>query len=126
MYCLSVLLSVRLYVSLPESNKRYVTLCQIVHSHGGQRGSQTGQYNGPVHVAVDDNEAVFVADYVNGRVTLLSPTLNYVREVVSPDKLNGLPSQLCFGAHKHHLYIADNEVSSGKTIAGRVVVFRVQ
>jgi len=28
----------------------------IVHSHGGQRGSDTGQYNVPLHLAVDDNE----------------------------------------------------------------------
>ena len=32
----------------------------IVHSHGGQPGSDTGQYNVPVHLAVDNNEFVFV------------------------------------------------------------------
>ena len=44
----------------------------IVHSHGGQLGSDTGQCNMPLHLAVDDNESVFVADRYNRRVTLLS------------------------------------------------------
>ena len=61
---------------------------QVVQSHGGQRGSDPGQYNGPLHVAVDDQETVFVADFINRRVNLLSPTLEFVRQVVSPGKLN--------------------------------------
>ena len=51
----------------------------IVHSHGGQQGSDTGQYNAPVYLAVDNSEFVFVADLKNRCVTLLSPTLNYMR-----------------------------------------------
>jgi len=61
----------------------------IVHSHGGWRGSDTGQYNVPFHLAVNDNEFVFVADVFNRRVTLLSPTLEYIRQVVSHDQLKG-------------------------------------
>jgi len=68
--------------------------CHIVHSHGGERGSDTDQYDGPGHLAVDDNEFVFVADVKNRRVTLLSPTLHYVRQVVSSDKLKWLPCRL--------------------------------
>ena len=49
--------------------------CHIVHSHGGQPGSHTDQCNVPCRLAVDDNESVFVADYCNRRVTLLTPTL---------------------------------------------------
>jgi len=60
---------------------------QIIHSHGGQCGSDTGQYDVPARLAVDDNEFVFVVDINNRRVTLLSPTLNYIRQVVSRDKL---------------------------------------
>ena len=63
----------------------------IVHSHGGQRGADTGQYYGPVHLAVDNNEFVFVVDANNRRVTLLSPTLDYIRRVVSRDKLKWRP-----------------------------------
>ena len=68
---------------------------QIVHSHGGQPGSDTGQYNVPLHLAVDNNEFVFVDDIDNQRVTLLSPTLNSVRQVVSRDQVKLWPWSLC-------------------------------
>jgi len=81
---------------------------EIVHSHGGQRGSDTGQYNAPVHLAVDSNEFVFVADQHNQRVTLLSPTLNYIRQVVSRDQLKWEPGILCLDVQRRRLYVADN------------------
>jgi len=97
----------------------------IVHSHGGQRGSDTGQYDVPRQLAVDDNECVFVADLINRRVTLLSPTLEYVRQVVSCDQLMWLPCRL-FLDKERHLYVCDNEWDEhGNYIAGRVVMFSV-
>ena len=92
----------------------------IVHSHGGQRGSDTGQYDIPVHLAVDNNEFVFVADLNNRRVTLLSPTLHYVRQVVSSDKLKWHPVRLYLDVQRRRLYVTD-----GKWTSGRVVVFSV-
>jgi len=89
---------------------------EIVRAHGGQRGSDTGQYDGPLHLAVDDNEFVFVVDHNNRRVKLLSPTLDFVRHVVSPDKLSW-PRRLHLDVHRRRLYVAD--------VAGRVVVFSV-
>jgi len=97
----------------------------IVHSHGGQRGSATGQYNVPCRLAVDNNEFVFVADEHNRRVTLLSPTLNYIRQVVSSDKLKWDPRRLHLDVHRQRLYVADNERKGGKWTSGRVVVFSV-
>ena len=73
----------------------------IVHSHGGQRGSDTGRCNGPHRLVVDDNESVFVADRYNRRVTLLSPTLEYVRQVVSRDQLRGKPWYLYLYIKNH-------------------------
>ena len=93
----------------------------IVHSHGGQRGSDSGQYDIPCHLAVDDNEFVYVADVNNRRVTLLSPTLDYVRQVVSSDKLKGFPHTLCLDVRRRRLYVTDNEWM----ISGRAVVFSV-
>jgi len=92
----------------------------IVHSHGGQSGSDTGQYNVPAHLAVDNDEFVFVVDVYNRRVTLLSPTLHYVRHVVSSDQLKWLPLRAYLDAQKRFLYVADN-----MNTAGRVVVFSV-
>ena len=98
---------------------------ETVHSHGGQPGSDTGQYNVPRHLAVDKNEFVFVADVVNRRVTLLSPTLNHVRHVVESGQLNGCPRRMCLDVQRRLLYVADNEWDRVWYRAGRVVVFRV-
>jgi len=98
----------------------------IVHSHGGLQGSDIGQYRSPRHLAVDnDNECVYVVDVNNRRVTLLSPTLNYMREAVSSDKLKWLPSRLYLDVQRRRLYVTDNEWKDGKYTAGRVVVFDV-
>ena len=94
-------------------------------THGGQRGSDTGQYSVPRHLAVDDNEFVFVADLDNRRVTLLSPTLEYVRQVVLPDQLNWRPRRLYADTQRKLCYVADNEWKDGWYIAGRIVVFNV-
>jgi len=92
----------------------------IVQSHGGQRGSGTGQYCGPRHLAVDNNGSVFVIDVFNRRVTLLSPTLDYIRQVVSRDKLKWSPLRLYLDTQRRRLYVADSEST------GRVVVFKVK
>jgi len=99
----------------------------IVHSHGGHCGSDTDQYNVPCHLAVD-NESVFVADCGNRRVTLLSPTLQYVGQVVSRNQLKcGPPVSLYLDTQRRHLYVAGNEWNEEqrKYTPGRVVVFSV-
>ena len=97
----------------------------IINSHGGQPGSNIGQYNVPYHLAVDNNEFVFVVDRFNSRVTLLSPTLVYKRQIVSGDQLKWHPDYLCWDAQRRRLYVTDNEYKDGKYTAGRVVVFTV-
>jgi len=97
---------------------------QIVHSHGGQRGLDTGQCYVPHHLAVDDNEFVFVADRDNRRVTLLSPTLNYIRQVVSSDQIKWWPGRLHLDVQRRRLYVAE-KWKDGEHTAGRVVVFSV-
>jgi len=92
----------------------------IIKSHGGQPGPEISQYCAPGHLAVDNNEFVFVADPNNRRVTLLSPTIDYVGQVVSPDDLKWFPSRLCLDVNRRRLYITDSECT-----AGRVVVFSV-
>ena len=99
---------------------------QIVHSHGGQRGSHTSQYNGPIYLAVYHNQSVLVADVHNGRVKLLSPTLGYIRDVVTSELLKWVPRRLCLDTKERRLYVADNELKDGKWLAGRVVVFNVE
>jgi len=98
----------------------------VIKSHGGQRGSDIGQYNVPIHLAVDNNEFVFVVDLNNRRVTLLSPTLDYICHVVSSDDLTleWYPVGLCVDIRRRRLYVAENELERAYT-AGGVVVFSV-
>ena len=98
---------------------------EIVCSHGGRSGSDTGQHNVPRQMAVDGNDFMFVADVINRRVTLLSPTLNYVRHAVESDQLKGSPRRLCLDVQRRFLYVADNEWNNVAYRAGRIVVFRV-
>jgi len=97
----------------------------IVQSHGGQPGSDIGQYFVPRHLAVDNNEFVFVADIYNRRVTLLSPTLESNRKVVSREDLKWWPSRLYLDARRRRLYVADNKKKDSKFVRGRVVVFNI-
>ena len=46
---------------------------QVLRSYGGLRGSAPGQLNGPSCLAVDKLGCVFVADYLNNRIQILSP-----------------------------------------------------
>ena len=55
----------------------------VTYSYGGEKGSEVGQLKYPCHLAVDkDSQFIFVADWINDRVVLLSPTLEFVRYVI--------------------------------------------
>jgi len=102
----------------------------IIKSHGGQPSSDIGQCGMPLHLAVDNNEFVFVADSLNKRVMLLSPTLDYIRQVVSRDDLKSLPNSLCLDIHRRRLYVNENAMyvnGNYNTLFefGRTVVFSV-
>jgi len=96
---------------------------RVVQAHAGKPGLSIGQYLSPRHLAVDDQGFVFVADNENRskRVTLLSPTLQYDRVIMSCDQLEGRPSSLHLDVQRRLLYVAVShtfDVSS-------VVIFRV-
>ena len=98
---------------------------RVVHSHGGQRGSNIGQYYVPRHLALDNNEYVFVLDILNRRVTMLSATLEYVREVVTPAQVKWWPYRVCLDARRRRLYVTDNAFDDGVYTSGRVLIFSV-
>ena len=61
---------------------------KVTHSYGRRCGSDVGQLKLPGHLAVDrDSQSVFVVDWGNNRVVLLSPTLKFVRCIT--EKLSG-------------------------------------
>ena len=99
---------------------------QVVKSYGGPKGAGSQQMRGPIHMAVDVNNFIFVADLNSHRVLLLSPTLTYVREVnVSREQLKWFPFRLSLDVQRRRLYIAENEWNGGKYMAGRVIVVNV-
>jgi len=97
----------------------------IVYSHGGEQGLRTDQYYVPRHLAVDNDESVIVVDANNHRVTLLSPTLDYVGRVMSTGQLEWLPVRVYLDTQNRFLYVAENEWKDDGWTAGRVVVFSV-
>ena len=74
----------------------------IIKSYGGPAGSSTGQLNGPCCLTVDRYDNVYVADYNNNKVQLLSPTMTHLCDVtlskhqlrqpyrIHLDEMNGL------------------------------------
>ena len=98
---------------------------QTVCAHGRQPGADIDQYMFPAHLAVDSDGSVFVSDVRNRRVTLLSPRLHYIRQVVSRDQLQSGPGRLCFDSQRRRLYVADNIREGGQYTEGRVVVVTV-
>ena len=77
---------------------------KVTRSYGGERGSGVGQLSYPCHLAVDrDSQFIFVADWGNGRVVLLSPTLEFVRYVIE-----GMlyPLRIYFHQAKRRLFVS--------------------
>jgi len=68
---------------------------------------------------------VFVADMVNCRVLLLSPSLDYVSEVALRQQLKWDPLILFLDVDRRRLYVAVNEWKDGELTAGRVVVISI-
>jgi len=114
--------------------KQLHRVCQIdsngqsVKSYGGKAGSGSElSMNTPSHMAVDENDFVFVVDRNNNRVFSLSPTLTYVREVLSPKQLQWQPYRVSVDVKRRRLYVAVNEhLKVGDYTAGRVIVVNMQ
>ena len=97
----------------------------VLKSYGGPGSQQINNNFMPIHLAVDRNGFVFVADFINCRVLLLSPDLTYIREVVSRQQLKWNPMRLFLDVDRRRLYVAVNECKDSEYTAGRVVVISV-
>ena len=75
----------------------------------------------PDHMVVDRNGFVFVVDLNNDRVLLLSPVLNFVRDV-SRDKLRWGPERVHLDSDGRHLYVADNDFEGGEGINQIIII----
>lgn len=98
---------------------------RTVRSYSGQPGPDTGRPHVPRRLAVDNYGFVFVADVSNRQITLLSPTLDYIRPIVTSNLLKGDPRRLCLDVQRGHLYVADTEYKVDDIVSGRVMVVSV-
>ena len=102
----------------PSYRRCSPSVCVTVQGSGAQ------QMSVPAHMAVTRNGFVYAVDHNNYRIVLLSPALNFVREVVGREQLKWKPQRLWLDAAKSRLYVAVN-VRVGDSTAGRVVVIGV-
>ena len=100
---------------------------KVVAMYSGDEGSNPGGSYGPRHLAVDEKGFVFVADNNGGRVLLLSPSLQLVREVVAcgGNGLSSSPWRLHLDSAAKRLYVAENELKDNKWVSGKVSVFQL-
>lgn len=75
----------------------------IIRSFGSVCGSGKLQLNVPCHLAVDKDDFIFVADCLNERVTLLTPTLDFVCHVI--EKMDSRPQRLLLTRGRKQLYV---------------------
>ena len=78
-----------------------------VQSYSGQIGPYAGQLLNPRQLVVDKQGFVAVVANISGNVVLLSPSLTYVRELVTVDKgLAKYPFRMCFNEKRSLLFVA--------------------
>jgi DNA-binding beta-propeller fold protein YncE len=85
---------------------------RIVHSYGSQPGSSTGLLTSPRSLAVHTNGHVFVADYNNDRVQVLSPTLTRLGDMTTPGHQLSQPCVLHFDEVNGRMYVGEWLTSS--------------
>jgi len=78
---------------------------QILRSYGGSPGSNIGELNLPIHLAVFNDTILLVADRKNNRVQMLNSTLDYVGEVEIDEVQLHTPRRIHFDQQSSRLYI---------------------
>ena len=90
----------------------------ISAGYSKERGSENGQFDIPVHLAVDKNGLIFVADIDNNRIIALDQSLKQSRQLLLPsDCALNKPRSLCFDESRNRLYVGEAR--------GRVLVFEI-
>ena len=90
----------------------------IIKSYGGPKGSSTGQLNGPRCLTVDRYDNVYVADYNNNKVQLLSSTMTHLCDVTLSKHQLSQPCRIHLDEMNGLMYIAEG--------SGRLLVVSVK
>lgn len=95
---------------------------KLVKSFGTKCGSNNEQLNRPVHLCVDGNGFVLVADQYNDRVLLLDSNLRFQREILSKVK-HGLlcPKRILLDEPRSRIIVAEDHLGS----VGMIRVYRM-
>lgn len=82
----------------------------IGNCFGSYPGNGADQLHNPVHMAVDEQDRVFVADYANKRVLLLDPELKTHKVLLSHEEDNILgPTRLHYSPNTKRLFVGYGE-----------------
>lgn len=89
----------------------------------GGRVQRSSQYSGsdrldlPRHCAVSDNGCVYLVDASSRRVILMSPDLQYVRDITRGcEDLAWWPTRVCLDPTEKRLYVVDSSTESGRVV----------
>ena len=91
------------------------TTGRFIHSYDGPEGSAIGQLSYPHGLGVDTRGCVYVADYYNDRVVLLSAELTHLGYVALPGLKLFRPRALHLDESNSRLYIGGR---SGVVVLG--------
>ena len=81
------------------------------------RYSSNDRLDLPRHCAVSSNGCVYLVDASNRRVILMSPDLQYVRDVSHGcEDLAWWPTRVCLDSTDQHLYVVDSSTESGRIV----------
>jgi len=80
----------------------------LLQSYGGTPGVDSNQLKWPCYIALNNDGLIYVADYNNGTVLLLSPTLEYVRHIITCGVLP-LTAKLYLDVRGNQLHIGQDE-----------------
>jgi hypothetical protein len=89
----------------------------VVHSFGG---SDNDQLDVPLRMVVSG--VILVADFNNRRIVMLSPTLSFIRTVVSCENF---PILMSFHERTKKLFVATRNLENGGLTGGKLKVFSV-
>jgi len=78
----------------------------VIRSYDAPRGKKRYQVNDPMHVAIDDEDNIYVVDCSNDRVLILNSTLRLRRIIeYSAAGLRGSPGRLCYSKDTRQLIV---------------------
>jgi len=80
---------------------------KIIKAYGGSPGSGVGQLHYPFQLVIDTHDNVLVADFLNNKCQLFSPTLTLLGDIVIPEHTLINPYALHLDKESNRLYIGE-------------------